>query len=107
MNYLSQKLQFGGTPIEAPGGVPTLSSDPASLNHIIGVGVNVFLVFLVLLSLFYLVWGGFNWIQSAGDQKNLDGARNKIVFAVLGLILGFVSFVIVNIFTNIFGLGTF
>lgn len=106
MNYLSQKLQFGGTPIEAPGGVPTISNTQP-LSHIIAVGINVLLVFLILLSLFYLVWGGFNWIQSAGDQKNLDGARNKIVFAILGLILGFVSFVIVNIFTNIFGIAKF
>lgn len=105
MNYLAQ-LNLNGTPFEAPGGVPTISNS-LPLSRIIGVGLNVMLVFLVLLSLFYLVWGGFNWMQSAGDQKNLDAARNKIVFAILGLILGFVSFVIVNIFTNLFGLGTF
>lgn len=106
MQYLS--LNLNGTPIEVPGGVPTIdTSNPQSLSHIIGVGINVMLIFLVLLSLFYLIWGGYNWMQSAGDQKNLDAARNKIVFAILGLILGFVAIVIVNTFTNLFGLTNF
>lgn len=102
MQHLSQ-LIYQGTPIEVPGGIPTISNTQP-LSHIIWTGINVFLVFLVLLSLFYLIWGGYNWIQSAGDPKHLEGARNKIVFAILGLILGFVAIVIVNTFTNIFGL---
>lgn len=102
MKYLSQ-LNISGTQIEAPGGVPTIS-DSLPLSHIIGVGINVMLVFLVLLSLFYLVWGGYNWMQSAGDQKNLDAARNKIVYAIIGLLLGFMAIVIVNTFTGLFGI---
>lgn len=38
-----------------------------------------------ILSLIYLLWGGFEWIVSGGDKTNLENARNKIIQAVIGL----------------------
>lgn len=99
-------MNIGGTPIEVPGGVPTITG-PQSLSHFIAVGINVFLVFLILLSFFYLVWGGFNWMQSAGDPKHLESARNKVIFSILGLILGFMAMLIVNAVTQMFGIKAF
>jgi TRAP-type C4-dicarboxylate transport system permease small subunit len=50
----------------------------------------------VILSLFFLVWGGFNWLMSEGDKQRLGNARQKVVYAILGLIVAFFSFLIVN-----------
>lgn len=38
-----------------------------------------------LLTFFYLVWGGVDWIMSQGDSGKVEAARKKITHAVIGL----------------------
>lgn len=40
-----------------------------------------------ILVLFYLIWGAFEWITSAGDKSKLEKARQKITGAVTGIIV--------------------
>lgn len=40
-----------------------------------------------LLVLLYLIWGAVEWITSGGDKSKVEGARNKIMNAVTGLIV--------------------
>ncbi len=40
-----------------------------------------------VLVLFYLLWGGIEWITSGGDKGKTEAARNKITAAVIGLIV--------------------
>ncbi len=40
-----------------------------------------------LLLLVYLVWGAIDWITSEGDSSKIEGARNKITQAVIGIVL--------------------
>lgn len=40
-----------------------------------------------ILTLVYLITGGFHWITSGGDKANLENARNKIIHAIMGLII--------------------
>ena len=49
--------------------------------------LSIVLPIAVLLLLLYLIWGGFEWITSGGDSSKLTQARNKIMHAVIGLIL--------------------
>ncbi len=41
----------------------------------------------VVLVLVFLVWGGIEWITSSGDKSKMEGARNKISNAIIGLII--------------------
>ncbi len=50
-------------------------------------------VFLLL----YLVWGGFDFLTSMGDPKKAESGKNKITNALLGFILIFVAYWIVQI----------
>ncbi|MBI2442551.1 MAG: hypothetical protein HYV40_01425 [Candidatus Levybacteria bacterium] len=68
----------------------------ASLGNFIGIAVEVFFVIAVIISLGFLVYGGIKWITSGGDKGNVEGARNTIIAAIVGLVLVFLSYVILN-----------
>jgi len=50
--------------------------------------VNLFQVALIMgsiMTFFYLIWGGIQWITSGGNQEAAKGAKEKITDAVIGL----------------------
>lgn len=70
-------------------GEPVVKPEGFAAN--IGVVINSVLSFVMviaaLLVLFYLIWGGIEWITSGGDKGKTESARNKITAAVIGLIV--------------------
>ncbi len=57
-----------------------------------------------LLLLLYLIWGGFSLMTSGGDPKQMDQAKGKITNAIVGFLLLFVSYWLVQILQVVFGL---
>lgn len=49
-----------------------------------------------LLLILYFIWGAVDWITSGGDSGKIASARNKIIQAVIGMILLAFSFVIIG-----------
>lgn len=84
-------------------GSTTLSAlcqkDPGT---IIGSVITFIFVLAGILSLIFLVWGGIRWVTSQGEKSNVEGARNQIVAAVIGLIFVFLSYALVNLALNFF-----
>jgi len=64
--------------------------------------VTVVFIVAILLALAFLIWGGIKWVLSGGDKAKVDAARSAIVAAVVGLILVFLSYFILNIIVPIF-----
>lgn len=73
------------------------------LSPIIQWVVAGLLVLVTLAALFFLIWGGISWIMSGGEEEKIAEARSKIVYAILGLIIAFLSFFIVNSVGQAFG----
>jgi len=99
MKYLS--LTIGDQEITAPAVVPQ-----GGLIEFLNIGSNVIgLIFLVaiILAFFVVIYGGLRWILSGGDKSKIQTARQTIVFAIIGLIVLFLSYFIVNIITSFFG----
>lgn len=92
--------------IQAPSGVPTggLSGDG---GKIIGFGVTILLVVCVLLALAFLVYGGLNWITSEGDKTKVESARKTIIYAIVGLLIAFLSFFLVSLMGSFFKIDVF
>lgn len=90
------KLLGSGAPNSAP---------KAGFNSIISLIINLLILAAILLSLLYLIWGGFDWITSGGDKQKLQSARHKVVFAIIGLVIVFLVFFIINTIYYFFGLG--
>lgn len=100
-----------GTPIQIdsdlPSGVPTgglFEGNKAGTGiNVIWVAIELFLVGAVLLSIYYIIRGGINIITSGGDKEKIQRGRQRVWYAIIGLIVIFLSFFMVNIIGILFG----
>lgn len=100
MKYLSLGLP-GGQNIVPPSSVPT--GGITMVATIFRNSYTIFLILCVIFSLIYMVIGGMQWITSGGDKTKLEAARKRITYAIIGLIVALMSFLIVNILGYLFG----
>ena len=66
--------------------------------------ISFIFVVAVIICLFYLIWGGLRWITSQGEKAGVESARSQIINALIGLVLIFLSYIILNIVLHFFGL---
>ena len=98
---LAQQVKVGGQTIKGP----LVGID--NLGGLVSRIVNVFLIPLAGVILFIvLIWGGYDFIISRGNPDKLKSAKAKITTGVIGFILLVVSYLIVRLISDIFGLGT-
>lgn len=57
---------------------------------------NIALAIIGFLSVLMLIWGGLRFILSGGDSKKVTDAKNTILYALLGLVIAFLAYAIVN-----------
>lgn len=76
----------------------------SGIGKIVQTVITVLLIGAVLLALFYLVWGGIRWITSGGDKGKVEEARKHIVAAIVGLIVAFLAFFVIQTVLAFFGL---
>jgi hypothetical protein len=64
------------------------------------------LIFLVaiIVAVIYLLWGGIKWIMSGGDKSALQSAREHVIAAIIGLVIVFLVYFLVNYIFSAFGL---
>ena len=77
-----------------------------NFGPVVGSAVTFVFVIAAIIALGYLIWGGIKWIISQGDKQGVEDARNHIVAAIIGLVLIFLSYLIINIILNFFAPGT-
>ncbi len=67
-----------------------------------------FLFPLVGLLLFvYLLFGGFSYLTSGGDPKGMEKAQGQITNAIVGFVIVFLAYWLVQIFEFIFNIKVF
>lgn len=66
--------------------------------------VTILFFFAGVAMLLYIVYGGIEMMMARGDPKALQGAKGKITSAVIGMIIVFTAYWIVQIVGQIFGL---
>lgn len=64
--------------------------------------VGMAFVIGVLIFLFMLIIGAIQWISSGGDKDNLAAARGKISSALVGIVILFATFAIIQLIENFF-----
>lgn len=79
----------------------------STLNSVLSWGVNFLFIIATLLALAFLIWGGISWIISGGDKAGVEAARKKIIYALIGLIITFSSFLILNMIERFFKINFF
>ena len=58
--------------------------------------VNVLLFVIGAISVIMLIFGGIRYTVSGGDSANVTAAKNTIMYALIGLVVAFLAFAIVN-----------
>lgn len=58
--------------------------------------VNVLLFITGAIALIFVIVGALRYVLSNGDQAALTGAKNTILYALVGLVLSFAAYAIVN-----------
>lgn len=85
--------------------------DVTKANLTIGEIINALVPYIFALAglalLLILIWGGFEFMTSAGDPKKMEAAKGKLTNAVIGFIIIFIAFWLVQILEVIFGLKIF
>lgn len=101
---LSLKLP-GGETINAPA---DFKADKfTNLSSIVSEALPYIFAISGLLLFAYLVWGGFDFLTAMGDEKKAEAARGKITYAILGFIIVFAAYWLVQIADTIFKLGVY
>lgn len=74
-----------------------------SIPAILGAAITFIFLAGVIIALFYLLAGGvIRLLLGGGDKISAESARNNIVAAVVGLIILFLTFLLMNILLAFF-----
>ena len=57
------------------------------LSTIAGKIVNIFSIVVGIVAVIMIIYGGFKYITSGGDSGNVSGAKNTLIYAIVGLII--------------------
>jgi hypothetical protein len=77
-------------PANLPGGHNATLADTVGtvINYALGIGFAVAVVMVI--------YGGYQYIFSAGNEEKATSGRNTILYALIGMVIIIFSFVIVN-----------
>ncbi|MBI2600521.1 hypothetical protein HYW42_01095 [Candidatus Daviesbacteria bacterium] len=93
----------GGEIINPPAGLkPEFSNLGGFLTQLFSVAVSI----TVFLAFIWVVWGGFQLILSSGNKEELGKARERIRWALVGLIVTLLAYSITRYVSGIFDLKT-
>jgi hypothetical protein len=70
---------------------------PQNVGGVVGAVIQVLLIIAIIVSLFFLIWGGIRWITSGGDKGGVQAARSMIIAAIVGLIISLLAYFIVDV----------
>jgi hypothetical protein len=79
--------------------VATLACVPIVIQNVI----NAALVFSGLIALVLIIYSGVRYITSRGDEQKLADAKRTLTWALIGLVIIFLSFFIVGLISKITG----
>jgi cellobiose-specific phosphotransferase system component IIC len=75
-----------------------------SFSKLISGIITVFLVLGVVYFLFFFMTGAFTYISSGGDEKKVQMAKSQLTNALIGLVILFLVFAILQIIGSFFGI---
>ncbi len=83
-------------PMDNPANISGATTWGGSGRTAIRTIVNYFLFFLGLIATIMVVYGGFLYVTSAGDEKGAEKGKNILIYAATGIIIILISFALIN-----------
>ena len=85
-------------------GVPGFNFAGDTLGSLVSALLTYVLPLAGLILLLYLIMSGFQFMTSSGDPKAMEGAKQKLTNAVIGFVIVFGAYWLVQIVAGILGL---
>lgn len=88
----SDQIQSGlcaGTSLDPNGGCSPADTQGANdkIKNIITTVINLFSLVVGVIAVIMIIIGGLKYIMSSGDSGNVTGAKNTILYAIIGLVV--------------------
>jgi cytochrome bd-type quinol oxidase subunit 2 len=97
----AQNIQEGlcaGASLSASGECNEAASEEAAstVDQLLTTVINIFSLVVGVVSVIMIIIGGLKYITSGGDSGNVTGAKNTILYAVIGLVVVALAQIIVR-----------
>lgn len=66
------------------------------INTTVNKVIDLLSVIVGIVAAIMIIWGGFKYITSAGNQENIKAAKNILLYAVIGLVVVALAQIIVT-----------
>ncbi len=91
-------LNSGVTATDPSGGTGEEADE--KVNKIITLVINIFSLIVGVIAVIMIIVGGLKYITSSGDSGNVTGAKNTILYAIVGLVIVALAQIIVRFVLN-------
>ena len=95
---MTQIAQITNPVLSQPGGTTGIEFVKKFLPN----AINLAFVVAAVVFLFMLLTGAIQWISSGGDKQGLEGAKSKISNAIIGVVVLFAVYALVNLISYFF-----
>lgn len=85
-------LQEGAEAAKCDGCPENLFGDTGVFKQV----TNTILYIVGIIAVVMLIIGGIKYVISGGDSKKVTDAKNTVLYAIIGLVIAFLAFAIVN-----------
>ncbi len=62
--------------------------------------INLFSLVVGVVSVIFIIYAGFRYVTSGGSSENVSGAKNTLIYAIVGLVVVAISQLIVHYVLN-------
>lgn len=83
-----------------------LKKDPTgagAISQFLSNFVVLIFTLAMVVFVFMILWGAFDWLMSEGDKEKISSAQKKIINAVIGIMLFALAFAIIRILGTVTG----
>ncbi len=87
--------------IQPPSAITALGNGSTGISKFLNNLIILIYMIAAVVFIFMMVWGALQWLISGGDKEAVAGARNRIIHAIIGIMLFAAAFALIQI------LGTF
>lgn len=93
-----------GTPGRLPGPIgEPIGGQYKNVSGLVGILIRVvewFYTILFIVAVLFILLAAYNFITSKGDQEKVGTARKQLLYAVIGIAVGLVSYAIISLVQN-------
>jgi cytochrome bd-type quinol oxidase subunit 2 len=84
---INQNLCNGSNGVLTPDATTNCTADGSTANNLVKEVVNVLSVIVGVVAVIMIIVAGLRYITSGGKQESVTGAKNTIMYAVIGLVI--------------------